>query len=105
MAEILMQNDGLEIAKQKFSSVPAEIAFIERTAALIGIRSEIRSSRKLKVMQETLTQVHAELKNPGSGDLPHYLVASDIHGNVRRVAEMLRIAEEQHIDKIILAGS
>ncbi len=53
---------------------------------------------------EQLILVRHELENPGSTELPHYLAASDLHGNAWRLKEILATAEREEIDCLYLVG-
>lgn len=51
-----------------------------------------------------LSQIELESSSPGSSSLPRYLAASDLHGNIRRLNEVLATAEREKIDHIFLVG-
>ncbi len=55
-------------------------------------------------LTERLEKIRQEIENSGSTDLPRYLAASDIHGNVARLREILSTAKEEGISQIFLVG-
>ena len=46
-------------------------------------------------LTERLVKIRQEIEQPGSTDLPRYLAASDIHGNVARLRQMLSTAKRR----------
>jgi hypothetical protein len=51
-----------------------------------------------------LFQIQQEARAPGSGQLPVFLAASDLHGNVARLREILAVAEREQIEHVYLVG-
>lgn len=53
---------------------------------------------------ERLLQIHQEAASPGTTHLPRYLAASDVHGNIYRLTEILARAEQDDIEHVFLVG-
>jgi len=61
-------------------------------------------STQIAGLTDRLLKIRQEMQQPGSTDLPRYLAASDLHGNVLRLEEILSIAERQNVAQIFLVG-
>jgi hypothetical protein len=51
-----------------------------------------------------LLHIRQESSAPGSAPLPRFLAASDLHGNARRLSEMLAVADRESITHVYLVG-
>lgn len=51
-----------------------------------------------------LLQIRQEVQSAGSADLPRYLAASDLHGNVTRLEEILSVARRENVAQVFLVG-
>ena len=61
-------------------------------------------STQIAGLIDRLLKIRQEMQQPGSTDLPRYLAASDLHGNVSRLEEILSIAKQQNVAQIFLVG-
>jgi hypothetical protein len=55
-------------------------------------------------LTQLVLQVHRELEQSGSSDLPRYLAASDLHGNHDRLEEILAAARRDEVAAVFLVG-
>ncbi|MDD5195489.1 MAG: chemotaxis protein CheB, partial [Candidatus Omnitrophica bacterium] len=59
---------------------------------------------EISALEDSLAAIYKEINFPGSTTLPKYVAVSDIHGNQRRLRDIIRQADRHAAEKIILVG-
>lgn len=59
---------------------------------------------ELQAYASRICAIRDEIETPGASSLPCFMAASDLHGNVSRLNQMLAVARQQRVQHIFLVG-